>query len=37
MIRSSTQLKDLVRNKSKGDSNKAQIIIRSYIMERCYA
>jgi len=34
MIRSSTQLKDLVRNKSKGDSNKAQIIIRSYIMER---
>ena len=34
MIRSSTQLKALVRNKSKGDSNKAQIIIRSYIMER---
>ena len=34
MIHSSTQLKALVRNKSKGNSAKAQIIIRSYIMER---
>jgi Domain of unknown function (DUF1814). len=34
MIHSSTQLKALVRNKAKGDSTKAQIIIRSYIMER---
>jgi predicted nucleotidyltransferase component of viral defense system len=28
------QLKDLVRNKSGGDSSKAQIIIRNYCMER---
>lgn len=34
MIKTSRQLKDLVRNKSGGDSNKAQIIIRNYIMER---
>jgi Domain of unknown function (DUF1814). len=34
MIRSATQLKALVRNKSKGDSAKAQIIIRTYVMER---
>lgn len=34
MIRTSKQLKDLVRNISKGDSAKAQIIIRNYIMER---
>lgn len=34
MIKTSRQLKDLVRNKSCGDSNKAQIIIRNYIMER---
>jgi len=34
MIRSATQIKALVRNISKGDSTKAQIIIRSYFMER---
>ncbi len=34
MIRTSRQLKALVRNKSKGDSTKAQIIIRNYVMER---
>ena len=34
MIKTSRQLKDLVRNKSGGNSNKAQIIIRNYMMER---
>ena len=34
MIHTSRQLKALVRNISKGDSNKAQIVIRSYVMER---
>jgi len=34
MIRTSRQLKALVRNLSKGDSTKAQIIIRNYVMER---
>ena len=34
MIRTSTQIKALVRNKSKGNSTKAQILIRSYFMER---
>jgi predicted nucleotidyltransferase component of viral defense system len=34
MIRTSRQLKDLVRNMSKSDSVKAQIIIRNYVMER---
>ena len=34
MIRTSRQLKALVRNLSKGDSAKAQIIIRKYVMER---
>ena len=34
MIQTSRQLKALVRNVSKGDSNKAQIIIRNYVMER---
>jgi len=34
MIQTSRQLKALVRNMSKGDSTKAQIIIRKYIMER---
>lgn len=34
MIRTSTQLKALVRNKSNGDSTKAQMIIRNYMMER---
>ena len=34
MIHTSRQLKDLVRNISKSDSTKAQIIIRNYIMER---
>ena len=36
MIRTSRQLKALVRNLSKGDSTKAQIIIRNYIMERFF-
>lgn len=34
MIRTSRQLKALVRNLSKGDSTQAQIIIRNYVMER---
>jgi len=34
MIRTSRQLKALVRNLSKGDSTKAQRIIRNYVMER---
>jgi predicted nucleotidyltransferase component of viral defense system len=34
MIHTSRQLKALVRNMSKGDSTKAQIIIRNYVMER---
>ena len=34
MIRTSRQLKALVRNLSKGDSVRAQIIIRNYVMER---
>lgn len=34
MIHTSTQLKALVRNISKGNSAKAQIIIRRYVMER---
>ena len=34
MIQTSRQLKALVQNRAKGDSNKAQIIIRNYIMER---
>jgi hypothetical protein len=34
MIHTSIQLKALVRNISKGDSAKAQIIIRNYVMER---
>ena len=38
MIHTSRQLKALVRNMSKGDSTRAQIIIRNYVMEtvRCY-
>ena len=34
MIHTSRQLKALVRNMSKGDSTKAQTIIRNYVMER---
>lgn len=34
MIHTANQLKALVRNMSGGDSNKAQIIIRNYAMER---
>ena len=34
MIRTSRQLKDLVRNRSKGNNAMAQVIIRRYIMER---
>lgn len=34
MIHTARQLKDLVRNRSEGDSKKAQILIRVYCMER---
>ncbi|GHU06898.1 abortive infection protein [Betaproteobacteria bacterium] len=34
MIHTSVQLKALVRNMSKGNSTKAQVIIRNYVMER---
>ncbi|MFV0363701.1 MAG: nucleotidyl transferase AbiEii/AbiGii toxin family protein [Suipraeoptans sp.] len=34
MIRTSRQLKALVRNMTKGNSTQAQIIIRNYVMER---
>lgn len=34
MIHTSRQLKALVHNISKGDSGKAQVIIRNYVMER---
>lgn len=34
MIHTSRQLKALVRNRSNGDSAKAQTIIRNYVMER---
>ncbi len=34
MIRTSRQLKALVRNMSKGNSSKALVIIRNYVMER---
>lgn len=34
MIKTSRQLKALVRNLTKGDSLQAQIIMRNYVMER---
>lgn len=34
MIKTSRQLKSLVRNLTKGDSLQAQIIMRNYVMER---
>lgn len=34
MIKTSRQLKALVRNRSKGDSGKAQLLIRNFVMER---
>ena len=34
MIRTTRQLKDLIRNMSKGNSTKALIIMRNYVMER---
>ena len=34
MIHTSRQLKALVRNMSGSDSGKAQVIIRTYVMER---
>lgn len=34
MIHTARQLKDLVRNRSKGDSTLAQTILRNYAMER---
>ena len=36
MIHTSRQLKALVRNRSHGNSVKAQTIIRNYIMERLF-
>lgn len=34
MIKTSKQLKDLIRNMAKGDSSKSQLLIRNYAMER---
>lgn len=34
MIKTSRQLKDLIRNRAKGDSGKSQLLIRNYAMER---
>ena len=34
MIKTSRQLKDLIRNKAKGDSDKSALFIRNYGMER---
>jgi len=34
MIQTATQLKALIRNRAKGDSDKAQILLRVYMMER---
>ena len=34
MIKTSRQLKDKVRNMARGDSAKAQLLIRNYGMER---
>ena len=34
MIKTSRQLKDLIRNKAKGDSDKSALLIRNYGMER---
>ena len=34
MIKTSRQLKDLIRNKAKGDSDKSGLLIRNYGMER---
>lgn len=34
MIKTSKQLKDLIRNMTKGDSGKSQLLIRNYAMER---
>ena len=34
MIKTSRQLKDLIRNMAKGDSDKSQLFIRNYAMER---
>ena len=34
MIHTARQLKDLVRNRSKGDSRTAQTLLRIYCMER---
>lgn len=34
MIKTSKQLKDLIRNRAKSDSGKSQLLIRNYAMER---
>lgn len=37
MIKTSRQLKDLIRNKAKGDSDKSGLLIRNYGMERFWS
>lgn len=34
MIKTARQLKALVQNRTKGDSGKAQLLIRNFMMER---
>ena len=34
MVKTSRQLKDLIRNMANGDSGKSQLLFRSYAMER---
>lgn len=34
MIKTAKQLKDLIRNRTGGDSNQSQIFLRIYMMER---
>ena len=34
MIKTSRQIKDVIRNKAKGDSDKSALFIRNYGMER---
>lgn len=34
MIKTSKQLKDLIHNRTKGESGKSQLLFRNYAMER---
>ena len=34
MIKTSKQLKDLIHNRTKGESEKSQLLFRNYAMER---